>query len=807
MAQDFSEYYQVPDDAQSAGSKLIDAELIDFLTGNSLIDPISQELLTGDSRGTLVLTADAGIIPATISNSDGANITVDSVNSQASEVEISLLGIPRSETSLGLFDAVNIYGINDKEFHSGPDAAGYAYAADPGDWTFRTEGVGDNEKKYGFYSRHLPAESAIQAYVFPPPVSFTYLVDDNTGRFPGGHTNGTMLLFWESKRAFRYQPGRVTGFTLGVRMSTGSNYAGETIKWGCRNDVGDGYFFQLDKGGDLFVVRTSPDLGTAKIARDDWNGDPIQPNIGSTGWNLDLSRVTMFKIEFSWYGAVGARFLAYVPISHDEARWVTLHYFFAENQFTFPSLRSPFLKLFVEARTTAGASSPAFINLYGSSVFIDGGDKGTVTVGAAGLNELKPIDATPRSLLGLNIKPYINNIINKKSIFPVSLSVFATTDARFDLIFQKAYFGEESFNYGNGTTLTANAASGITVIQTDANTLTTPSGQFFPDISNELGGASDYRSGHKVKIVGNGILATHVISISNDLTQIVTDRPLPAGITSITLGRMNNYAVSSGFIDSGVTQGAIFRSLMGQTGYARIGLLPKASGLTYTPGSGYTPGSNDVLWVASSYPALQFNRFGTVVGEERFPPGPNDGTNFAITFPTSGTTTISAAGRSITISGNSPWPIRVVVEAHAGATISDVVLAQQPVAVRLIPGSGSTQAQTSWPASSGITQSSSSAGGTNYVANKFVDSLSSPLGAALVDTQGYRVLKGGDRVATYFVASGDSRQFDLSPLFGFDKMFITGTPGGADSTGALFVVATARTASGEASVSMNWEEQ
>ena len=38
-------------------------------------------------------------------------------------------------------------------------------------------------------------------------------------------------------------------------------------------------------------------------------------------------------------------------------------------------------------------------------------------------------------------------------------------------------------------------------------------------------------------------------------------------------------------------------------------------------------------------------------------------------------------------------------------------------------------------------------------------------------------------------------------------MFITGSPGGPDSTGALFVVATARTASGEASVSMNWEEQ
>jgi hypothetical protein len=790
----FSEYYQVPEDAQPAGSELIDAELIDFLTGDSLIDPVDQEVLTGDAKGTLVLVEDEGLTPVTLRNSTGANVSVDVVNTSQSEVEVSLLGIPRSETALGLFDAVNIYGVNDKEFYAGPIAAGYVYNQDPSDWTFADE--------YGYFWRHIPAESALQAYSFPPPLSFTYPVDDNTGRFPGGRSDGSMTTFWESKRAFRYQPGRVTAFTFGVRMSTGSDYEGEVVKWGCRNAVGDGYYFQLDKGGDLFVVRTSPDLGTAKIGRDNWNGDPIQPNVGSTGWNLDLSRVTMFKIEFSWYGAVGARFLAYVPINHDEARWVTLHYFFAENQFLFPSLRNPFLKLFVEARTTAGATSPAFINLYGSSVYIDGGDKGTVTTGAVGLDAPKPINSTPRAILGLQVKSSINGVENKKSIFPNNLSVYATTDTRFDLVFQgNGICAGESYFYGNGTSITANAASGITVIRAGANTLTTPSGQFFPDVRNELGGAVDYRSGRRVKVVGPGILATHVAALSDDLTRITTDAFLPEGITSITLGRMNNYVVSSGFVGSGVTQGTIFRTFV--NGYARIGLLPNASGLSYNPSS------DSVLWVASDYPALLFNRFGQLVGEARYPSDYicNQATDFSIAFPTSGTTTLSAAGRSITISGTNPWPIRLVVEAHADAVVSDVVLAQQPLAVRLYPGSGSSQAQTSWPLSSGFTQNATAAGGTDYVANHFVDSLADPLSAALVDKQGLRVLKGGQRVATYFIASGESRQFDLSSLFGPDKMFITGSPGSIESTGALFVVATARTASGEASASINWEEQ
>jgi hypothetical protein len=394
-------------------------------------------------------------------------------------------------------------------------------------------------------------------------------------------------------------------------------------------------------------------------------------------------------------------------------------------------------------------------------------------------------------------------VVNRKAVFPNGLSAFATTDARLDLVFQQnGICGQESYFYGNGTALTGDAASGITVTRAGANVLITPSGQFFPDITAEIAGSADYRSGRKTKVIGTNIFNTHVASISSDLTTIVTDRAIPAGTTSITLGRMNNYAVSSGFVSSGVMAGTVFRSFT--SGYARIGLLPNASGISYDPLT------DTVLWLASEYPGLQFNRVGQVTGEVsvgRSFGTCNQTTDFSIAFPNASTTTITAAGRSITVSGNNPWPIRLVVEGHAGSVVSDVVLAEQALATRLIPGSGSTQAQTSWPLTSGITESSTAAGGTDYVANKFEDSLADPLSATLVDRQGQRVLRGGQRVATYFIASGESRQFDLSPLFGPDKMFITGQPGSIESTGALFVVATARTASGEASVSLNWEEQ
>jgi hypothetical protein len=49
-------------------------------------------------------------------------------------------------------------------------------------------------------------------------------------------------------------------------------------------------------------------------------------------WDLDFTKVTMYKVEFSWYGAVGAMFLAYVPVGSGEARWVRVHHLRASNQ-------------------------------------------------------------------------------------------------------------------------------------------------------------------------------------------------------------------------------------------------------------------------------------------------------------------------------------------------------------------------------------------------------------------------------------------------------------------------------------------
>lgn len=785
-------YYQIAENAVPAGTVETESNLIDFTTGQVLIDANSEQVLTAPTTETLVLTETTECTPVVITNDASRPALIDPINSQQSEVDTSLLGIPRSETALVLFDTVNIYGINPKEWFNGPIEASYKYFYDPSDYTF--------EDDFGYYWRHVAAESAIQAYVYPRPRSFAYPSDDGTGRFPGNKNDGSMTAFWTSKRTFRYQPGRVTGFTLGVRMSTQSNYEDEVIQWGCRNDYGDGYYFQLERGTDLYIVRTSPDLVTLKVARDDWNGDKLLAGEGRTGWGLDLSKVTMFKIEFSWYGAVGASFLAYVPDGVGEGRWVRLHRIFAENKFTVPSLRSAYLRLFTQVFTTAGATSPAFINLYGSSVYIDGGDDGTVTLGSTGEGEIKNIDTTGRSILGLQMKTTINGVRNQKTAFPVKLNVYSSVDARFDLAFQtNSFYTGESYFYGNGTLLTRANSSPFAVSRRSANTLRINSGEF-PDISGELTGSTDYKSGKRVRVVGSGIFDTHVTSVNGTLTEITVDRPIPNGTTSIRLSRMNASAVASGVITSGVTEGIIFFSH--GSGQWRLGASIASS-----------TSSDETVWFATKSSRLLYNKFGQIAGEEARPYEPYRQVSFSVTFPSGtsncrlqfrdffGTLVASREFAGVT----NPWPISLVAEVMPNSSFGDVVVASGTASSLIAPGSGFTQAVTQWTNVSGLTEDSSAAGGSSYVANKFEALSSDPLSAILVDKQGYRTLKGPNRVATYFVQAGESKQFDLTGLFGAEKMFLAGAYDAGN--GGLFVVATARNASGVAIASLDWEEQ
>lgn len=444
--------------------------------------------------------------------SDQSAVPVSVQNQQISEVSLSLLGIPRTETALGIFSDVTTYDIN------------------PSEWASEGGGV----------TQHLPSESAAKVSI--PAAS--------------GSTTQTL----SSRRFFRYQPGRVSSATFGVRFSESTDAT--DIKKAGAFDKKDGYYWEVQGGGqdftgdyrtsknfNFFCVRRSSafetnipgvrtpdasdgDVGNAgsdlvivrggltyvhaalydRSLRDATSGVNIGSNASSTGsttvtsnfltvasgnqytyeyrvprryfsgdrldaqtatqfysdrtpgkssftlhasgtantplvsyidgttvtdangnvqtdtstWDFDVTKVTMLKVDYSWYGAVGARFFAYVPSSATtgDAAWVRVHDIRTSNQLVSPSLSNPTLPItYVAQKFNSGNESAVY--KYGASYYIDGGDTGTVVARSQSNTVDRSVTTAGEALLALRVKNEVNGVRNRMQVYPTRLGVGA----------------------------------------------------------------------------------------------------------------------------------------------------------------------------------------------------------------------------------------------------------------------------------------------------------------------------------------------------------------------------------------------
>jgi hypothetical protein len=436
--------------------------------------------------------------------SDQEAVPVVVQNQQVSEVSLSLLGIPRAETALGIFADVTTYDIN------------------PNEW--QSEGGGS--------TTHIASESAARITVGTAV------------------TNNYQIL--SSKRFFRYQPGRVSAATFGTRVNITTDFT-DIKKFGAF-DKRDGYYVEVQGGGQTSITdketncycvrRTSalesnePGIRTANVSDGDRGtagtdlvivragltyihaalfdrsllgaGNDIGGNASSNGattvsasfltvpndyrytyeyrvprkffshdrldgenrtqyysdrtpgrssftvsisgtagspivsygnstaltteegdivtrqsvWSADFSKVTMFKIEYSWYGAVGGHFLAYVPdaTTAGEARWVRMHHIRASNQLTSPSLANPTLPIsYLVQKSTSGNENSLY--KYGASYYIDGGDKGTIVARSQSNTADRSVGTSGTMLLALRTKNAINSVRNRMQVYPTRLGI------------------------------------------------------------------------------------------------------------------------------------------------------------------------------------------------------------------------------------------------------------------------------------------------------------------------------------------------------------------------------------------------
>ena len=378
---------------------------------------------------------------------------------------------------------------------------------------------------------------------------------------PGYSTGLRRISTIQSRRVFRYQPGRISGFTFGSRASA-EPVPGMFNEWGISNKT-DQYMFKI-YAGQLSIIRRStiplsndvlvrngldptttlsvningtsyntvqPRISsgdpyddeiywTVEIPRDKFNGDPLNGN-GPSGYTVRPEKVTMWKIEFGWYGAIGARFYAYIPAGAGEARWIVVHTLVIENQLGQPCLRDSYFrfKYSVNVQDTANIRTPQYLYKYGASYYIDGGDEGTseqfsTTTGL----QPKQINRTSEAaLIGIKPKDVIVNstgveIANRKLIIPTKMSMSSDSLSEVKVKTCKACPGfGHVFTPGVGTTVTGRnmrisflSGNSITAIGTDV---------YFTE--NDIG----------AKIIAPSLFNAYITAVDTPLTGTVYGGP------------------------------------------------------------------------------------------------------------------------------------------------------------------------------------------------------------------------------------------------------------------------------------------
>ena len=388
----------------------------------------------------------------------------------ASEIKQDLLGNPRFGTPQLLFANVRRYGIDDKI------------------WATKLDG--NNQGKVQFEYAKSAARLSIA-----------------NGNFARTYAS------LQTKINFPYQPGRSMDCSYGIQCSRGSVNENIVIEYGAFDNF-DGYGFRIvyENGKDKMFAfrRTSSGETSGLLSREqipylaghddlmdanayeqiveisnssgDGYGDfplngnrlddsltgavDVNGNRTSTGYKLSLHNsalsamnLTMFRIRYSWYGASGADFWAYVPLNKTpkpgQPRWVRMHSFPIGDTLQFPSLKNPdkpltfriYRRSFLSDGITAAGSpnTNAFLSTFGTSFSIDAGDPSPVEIYSAASQVISLSNTTPTPIMAIQIKPYITsstntitatsiNTPNQLRAYPLQLSISSSAQVAFSLI-------------------------------------------------------------------------------------------------------------------------------------------------------------------------------------------------------------------------------------------------------------------------------------------------------------------------------------------------------------------------------------
>jgi hypothetical protein len=301
--------------------------------------------------------------------------------------------------------------------------------------------------------------------------TITHLPNESTAAMNVTATTGSEVIR-QSKRYFRYQPGRSLHIFLSFKL--------ETAKTGLRQRIGffdanNGVYLQLNDSTVSFIRRTyvggSTDDTSYKVDQANWNVDKLD-GTGPSGVTLDLSKVQLLFMDLQWLG-VGRVRIGFVI--GDEI--IIAHEFFASNILTSVYMTSANLPVRAEI-TNTGSASTSQLKFICCALASEGGeheagyqfsassfDPSTPSSTGTAINTNSEIP-----VLGIRLKTTFNSITNRGIITLRGISFICLT-RKFHasvLLRPASTTGGSWVSVDNDSIVEYNR--GITSFTTDANT-------------------------------------------------------------------------------------------------------------------------------------------------------------------------------------------------------------------------------------------------------------------------------------------------------------------------------------------------
>ena len=301
----------------------------------------------------------------------GGDMAVSFYKEKPTEVQGDVLGNPKVEQTLSLFNYTDYYDLREDIYVSEIQGLNETGEDDleSAKWSQLQDVLVEYSPLPTGYIQHDPDRRAVRIELAKA----------------GG---GFQRVRISTKKRFRYQTGRVIRSSVCLQMSLAELPACEKL-WGI-GDTLDGFFFQAvaDGSGDNFriVHRRSSGDGLPKetiVPRSLFNCDKLD-STGSSNAAIDFTKNCMYLVEWGWYGASSARFYAFVvdeatdlPVTVSNTprgRWVLMHELLIPDSLNAPSLGTPALPFTIEISNSGYLVEPQYIIKYGLSLQIDGGE-------------------------------------------------------------------------------------------------------------------------------------------------------------------------------------------------------------------------------------------------------------------------------------------------------------------------------------------------------------------------------------------------------------------------------------------------